>query len=205
MDGVYSTKHLINTNYISFMNMVGIFLFKRCRSPPIYQFYEKKKLIGGRKMVRLPKRRKSKDNPYTIIIMDGKYYLTFKDSKNIFQTVELSMEIYEIFNKFELEDISQMHKVDKHIEHSEVYEESLYKRALEKPMSLEEQIEYNDDILNLKQALDKLPETQKRRIKMYYFDNLSLEQIAQIEECSFQAISKSILTGVTNLKKNLKK
>lgn len=156
-------------------------------------------------MAQMPKRRKSKDNPYTIIILDDRYYLTFKDSNNTLQTVELSMEIYDIFNKFELEDISQMHKVDKHIEHSEVYEENLYKRAVNKPMSVEEQIEYNDDILNLKIAIDKLPETQKRRIKMYYFDNLSLEQIAQIEECSFQAISKSILIGVTKLKKNLKK
>lgn len=155
-------------------------------------------------MVQLPKRRKSKDNPYTIILLDDKYYLSFKDSNKKLQKVEISIEIYEIFNKFELEDISQMHKVDKHIEHSELYEESLYKRALEKPISIEEQIEYNDDIFNLKKAIDKLPETQKRRIKMYYFDNLSLEKIAQIEECSFQAISKSILTGVTNLKKNLK-
>jgi len=155
-------------------------------------------------MVQLPKRRKSKDNPYTIILLDGKYYLSFKDSNKNLQKVEISIEIYEIFNKFELEDISQMHKVDKHIEHSELYEESLYKRALEKPISIEEQIEYNDDIFNLKKAIDKLPEIQKRRIKMYYFDNLSLEKIAQIEECSFQAISKSILTGVTNLKKNLK-
>ena len=136
--------------------------------------------------------------------MDGKYYLSFKDSNKNLQKVEISIEIYEIFNKFELEDISQMHKVDKHIEHSELYEESLYKRALEKPISIEEQIEYDDDIFNLKKEIDKLPETQKRRIKMYYFDNLSLEKIAQIEECSFQAISKSILTGVTNLKKNLK-
>lgn len=39
---------------------------------------------------------------------------------------------------------------------------------------------------------------------MYYFDNLSLEQIAIIEECSFQAISKSILIGINALKKNLK-
>ena len=79
-------------------------------------------------MIKLPKRRKSKDNPYTIIIMDNKYYLKFNDSKNNLQMVELDIEIYELFNQFELEDISQMHKVDKHIEHFEAYEESIYKR-----------------------------------------------------------------------------
>ena len=156
-------------------------------------------------MIKLPKRRKSKDNPYTIIIMDNKYYLKFNDSKNNLQMVELDIEIYELFNQFELEDISQMHKVDKHIEHSEVYEESIYKRAINKPISVEEQVEYDNDILNLKTAIEQLPETQKRRIKMYYFDNLSLEQISKIEKCSFQAISKSILLGMTNLKNKLKK
>lgn len=155
-------------------------------------------------MIKTPKRRKSKDNPYNLILLNDKYYLTFKDGRNVQQIVELSLDIFEAFNKFELEDISQMHKYDKHIEHSEVYEESLYKRALNKPMTLEEQVEYNDDILNLKKAINRLPNVQKRRIKMYYFDNLSLEQIAIIEECSFQAISKSILIGINALKKNLK-
>mgnify|MGYP004480176389 CR=1 FL=1 len=155
-------------------------------------------------MIKMPKRRKSKDNPYNLILLNDKYYLTFKDGRNVQQTVELSLDIFEAFNKFELEDISQMHKYDKHIEHSEVYEESLYKRALNKPMTLEEQVEYNNDILNLKKAINRLPNVQKRRIKMYYFDNLSLEQIAIIEECSFQAISKSILIGINALKKNLK-
>lgn len=89
-------------------------------------------------MIKMPKRRKSKDNPYNLILLNDKYYLTFKDGRNVQQTVELSLDIFEAFNKFELEDISQMHKYDKHIEHSEVYEESLYKRALNKPMTLEE-------------------------------------------------------------------
>lgn len=152
-------------------------------------------------MIQMPKRRKSKDNPYTIIVLDNKYFLKFKDSKNIIQMVEMTMDIYELFNKFELEDISYMHKVDKHIEHSEVYEENLYKRATYKPLSVEEQVEYNLEILRLKEAINSLPIIQKRRIKMYYFNNLPLEKIAKIEGCSFQAISKSIIQGIKKLKK----
>ena len=34
-------------------------------------------------MIQLPKRRKSKDNPYTIVLIDDVYYLTFRDSNNI--------------------------------------------------------------------------------------------------------------------------
>ena len=81
----------------------------------------------------------------------------------------------------------------KYIEHSELYEETLYKRSFNKVMSSEEQVEYNDNILKLKLAIDKLPEKQKRRLKMYYFDDFSLGEIARIEGCSFQAISKSII------------
>lgn len=41
-------------------------------------------------------------------------------------------------------------------------------------------------------AINKLSYTQRRRIKMYYFDELDLKTIATIEHTSFQMISKSI-------------
>lgn len=40
---------------------------------------------------------------------------------------------------------------------------------------------------------------------MYYFEQLKLEKIAEIEHTSFQMISKSIKQGIENLKKILKK
>lgn len=158
-------------------------------------------------MVVMPKRRKNKDNPYTLFYSEEKknYMIKFKDSKGIFQNIELTDELYQIFNKFELEDISLMHKIDKYIEHSEIFEETLYKRATKKVISVEEQVEKNISFVELKQAINKLPNAQKRRIKMYYFDDLNLEQIAKIENCSFQAISKSINVALQNLNKILKK
>ena len=151
----------------------------------------------------MQKRRKSKDNPYTIVLIDNKFLLKFKDSKNTIQIVELSNDIYKVFNAFELEDISMMHKVEKYIEHSEVYEDTLYKRALNKPISVEEEIERRDNIYKLKNAIENLPPVQKRRIRMYYFDDLKLEDIARIEECTFQAISKSINQAILNLRKKI--
>lgn len=151
----------------------------------------------------MPKRRKSKDNPYTIVLIDNKFLLKFKDSKNTIQIVELSNDMYNVFNAFELEDISMMHKVEKYIEHSEVYEDTLYKRALNKPISVEEEIERRDNIYKLKNAIENLPPVQKRRIRMYYFDDLKLEDIARIEECTFQAISKSINQAILNLRKKI--
>ena len=44
-------------------------------------------------------------------------------------TVEVTEEQFEAFNEFELEDKSQMNKDERHKERSEVYEETLYKKA----------------------------------------------------------------------------
>lgn len=158
-------------------------------------------------MVKLPKRKKSKDNPYKIDYCEAKkiYILIFKDSRNIQQIVELTDELYYVFNEFELEDISQMHKYDKHIERFELLDEELYKRMIEQPNSTDDEVEKN--ILNseLKMAINSLDDVQKRRIKMYYFDELTLEEIAKIEGCSFQAISKCISLALRKMQKKLKK
>ena len=84
------------------------------------------------------KRNKSKDNPYTLSYNEttSSYVVEFKDNKNIIQKVEISDEVYQAFDKFELEDISQIHKYRKHIEHNEVYEENLYHRAINNSVSI---------------------------------------------------------------------
>ena len=63
-----------------------------------------------------PKRRKFKDNPYTIIEIEisNKYFVTFKDGNGIFNKVEVSKDIYELFNYYELRDLSQMNEYDNH-------------------------------------------------------------------------------------------
>ena len=67
----------------------------------------------------MPKRNKSKDNPYTLGFDEEKqmYTVEFMDNKRIIHKVEISEEVYKAFDKFELEDISQIHKYRSHIEH----------------------------------------------------------------------------------------
>ena len=130
-------------------------------------------------MANMPKRKKSKDNPYTLIFDDilNKYFVSFKDISKKEQIIEISEDVFEALNKFELEDISQMHKFDKHIEHSELYEETIYKRAINSVLSVEDIVEKKVTIAELKDAINTLSEKEKKRIKMYYFDDLTLEQI----------------------------
>lgn len=157
-------------------------------------------------MANMPKRRKSKDNPYSLNYNEENhtYKVSFKDGINIFHEIEVSEKIYEAFDKFELEDVSQMHKYERHIEHSEIYENTLNSRAVDKPVSLEQEVENKMMVDELKDVINLLSEVQKRRLKMYYFEDMTLKQIADIEGCSPKNVFKSIEQAKENIKKNLK-
>jgi len=157
-------------------------------------------------MVKIPVRNKSKDNPYTLGYDEEKnvYTVEFSDNKNIIHKVEITDKIYGAFDSFELEDTSQIHKYSKYIEHSEIYEETLNKRAMDKQLSVEEIVEHKMDMDGLKLAIDKLTDIQKRRLKMYYFEDMTLNEIAEIEECSIKNVHKSIEQAKENIKKSLK-
>lgn len=146
-------------------------------------------------MDKRPKRRKDKYNPYTLATESGKYYIL-----NHIQKVELSKKLFDSFNKFELEDISQMNEYDRHYEHSEVYEKTLNKKNVAVSQSLEEHFE---DVLvmeNLHMAITKLPEVQKRRLKKYYFEEKTFDEIALEEGCTYQSIQRSVYRAVAKIK-----
>ena len=80
-------------------------------------------------MKALPKRRRKKDNPYTLLYETecNKYFILFKDSRNILNKIEVNIDVFNAFDKFELDDISELHKIDKHIDLNEFDENKLYK------------------------------------------------------------------------------
>lgn len=157
-------------------------------------------------MAERPKRRKHRDNPYTLMDYDinGKYKVSFVDGKGKKQIVEISSKVYEAFNTFELEDLSELNEYDNHIEHSEIFENNLNERAKDKPISIEDEIIRKSTFEELKNALEKLPDIQKRRIKKYYFDDKTLNEIAEEEGCTFRAVKFSIDIGIKKLQEILK-
>lgn len=151
-------------------------------------------------MDKRPKRRKDKYNPYTLSTESGKYYILFIDVNNHIQKVELSKKLFDSFNKFELEDISQMNEYDRHYEHSEVYEKTLNKKNVAVSQSLEEHFEDVLVMKNLHMAITKLPEVQKRRLKKYYFEEKTFDEIALEEGCTYQSIQRSVYRAVAKIK-----
>ena len=76
-----------------------------------------------------PKRRKDKYNPYSIFELDGKYYIEFADGQRKAHCMEISRELYEAFDRFELDDLKHLNIVDRHIEQSEIYDITLHRRS----------------------------------------------------------------------------
>jgi RNA polymerase sigma-70 factor (ECF subfamily) len=151
-----------------------------------------------------PVRRKDKDNPYSIFTDDGKYFVTFKDSTGITVTTEISEEVYTLFDRFELEDLARMNEMERHGTLFELNELEIFHNADSDCFPVDVTVSENIEYHALRKAIAELPEVQRRRIIMYFFDGLSYEEIAALEGCRYQAIQKSIRQSVRKLRRVLK-
>lgn len=155
-----------------------------------------------------PKRRKDKDNPYEIFTTgadtpDTHYYMRFRDGQGVEHCLEIKKELFDLLDGFELEDLRHLNEVDNHYEHSELTEASLNARAFTTPKSLEAIVSFRIECEELHSAIRRLPSVQRRRLILYYFGDMTFEQIAAMEGCSFQAIDKSVKAALKKLKKFL--
>ena len=152
-----------------------------------------------------PKRRKDKDNPYELFTTglgtaQPRYYLAFVDSAGTKQCMEIDKTLFDVFDRFELDDISFMNEVDRHYEQSEQTEQSLNRRTAQPQKSVEEAVFQRVEVETLRQAISKLPEKQRRRLVLYYFGDFTYEQIAEMEGCTHPAVIKSITLALEKLK-----
>lgn len=153
-----------------------------------------------------PKRRKADDNPYKIFTVgvrtdDPHFYISFRDSQCVDVCMEINRSLYELLDRFELDDLSHLNKVHNHYEHMELDEAELYERAFEKPKDLFE-IVY-EKMLNerLYQAIVGLPDTQRRRLVLYYFGGLTYKEIAVMESCRHSSVVRSVKNALKKLRK----
>ena len=147
-----------------------------------------------------PNRKKDKYNPYKLTVENEEYYVSYCDGEGIHHRERISQEIYELFDQFELEDISHLNVVSRYYEHSELTDGTLNQRALFQPEPLEDSIHRKILYDQLHIAIAKLPDIQRRRLQMYYFEGYTYKQIAAIEGCSKMAIKFSIDIAIKKLK-----
>ena len=157
-------------------------------------------------MVR-PKRSKYKDNPYLLVHdeITKKHYVTFMDYLNNEMCIEVAKDVFDVMDRFELEDVSQINKFKRHIEHLELSENELYKRSFNSQESLANRVHKEIEVGRIRQAIERLPITQKRRTKMYYFDGMTYEAIARLEGCTKRAVKFSVDIALKKLREILEK
>lgn len=105
-----------------------------------------------------PKRRRDKDNPYELYTIGiatdhPRYFVEFMDGQRQKHCEEISRELYELLDSFELEDISYMNECDRHYERSDLTEISLHHRSAAPVNPLQEIVEVDSDKEQLHKAI----------------------------------------------------
>ena len=147
-------------------------------------------------------------NPYTIRIEETngqkRYFVAFIDGQGIFRESEVSYEVYTQFCRFVKCERNLRRSDERHLEQSELTEETLCRRAVHKPKSVDEAI--NDKIRTerLNRAIMELPEIQRRRFMLHFDLGLTYEQIGAMEGCTKMPIKRSIDRAIEKIRLALK-
>lgn len=69
-----------------------------------------------------PSRRKDRDNPYEIFSVgintdNPHFYVSFKDGQGVQICMEIDKAVFDLLDRFELDDLSFLNERDGHIEH----------------------------------------------------------------------------------------
>ena len=119
--------------------------------------------------------------------------------------MEIDKALFDLLDRFELDDLSFLNEWDRHIEHSELTEAALHTRAIADIECVEITAYKSMRNEQLRRAIAALPEIQRRRLVMYYFDGLTYEEIAEQEGCTHPAVIKSVKAAISKLKRFLSK
>jgi RNA polymerase sigma factor (sigma-70 family) len=69
-----------------------------------------------------------------------------------------------------------------------------------KPVPFEDRIADKSEVAYVHRLLDALTETQRRRVRMYFFDRLTYQQIADYELVDESAVRNSVKQAIGKLK-----
>jgi RNA polymerase sigma-70 factor (ECF subfamily) len=135
-------------------------------------------------------------NPYTLRteVVEGitHYYVSFTDGQANHRETEVSRPVYLEFCRFVRQERNLRRWDERHTEYSELTEETLMSRALCPPKGIEETFFDGQRDERLRQAVEELPELQRRRFTLHHEFGLTYEQIAQMEGCKRQPIARSV-------------
>ena len=139
-------------------------------------------------------------------IIDGisHYFISFKDGQAILRETEVSRPVYLEFCRFVKRERNLRRSDERHIEQSDLTDETLYNRATSPPKPVDETVFDSMRDERLRQAIAELPETQRRRFVLHHEFGLTYEQIASMEGCKKQSANESVMLAEKKIRDKLK-
>lgn len=134
----------------------------------------------------------------------NKHIAIFKDAENKIRKIEINGDIKNALIEERKIEKRQKNEFDRHIEHSEIYENKLPSRVMDKPIELEDEVIKKTLINEIKNELNKLPSLQRERIKKYFFENKTYEEIARDEGVNKTSVMRAIDNGLEKIIKKFK-
>ena len=119
--------------------------------------------------------------------------------------MEVSKQLFFEFRHMErrnrnLEQWNQWHR-----EFNEVWDETLYRRALRVPKSLDERMIEKERNELFYKAVTQLSEIQRRRFLLYYEYDFNFYQVGGMEHCTASAVQKSVSVAREKVKAEMRK
>lgn len=133
------------------------------------------------------------------------YHISFRDGQGKFQELCVPYDFYMAFRKLELDNRRLENWDWRHREFSEIYDETLNRRALSLPKDVDELIIEEEQAELLYKAIAALPEIQRRRFLLYYEYEYNYYEIAAMEHCTASSVGQSITRAKEKVKAQMKK
>ncbi len=91
------------------------------------------------------------------------------------------------------------------MEFNGVWDETLYRRALRVPKSLDERMIEKERNELFYKAVAQLPEIQRQRFLLYYEYDFNFYQVGGMEHCTASAVQKSVSVAREKVKAEMRK
>lgn len=133
------------------------------------------------------------------------YFIYFKDSINNECKLEIKKEVFDTYMKSKKEYKKIQNQYDRHEEHSEQSDISLYKKSSVNKISLEDMVIQKINNSALRKIVKEVPEPHNHRLEMYFFEDMTIKEIASKENKNERTIRYSISKGISEIAKKIKK
>ena len=115
--------------------------------------------------------------------------------------VTVTKEVFDVFDESEKEDNKMMVRNSRYIHKYELNDEALNNKMLNNQTSIEDKLISDFEIQELYEAINELSDIQKRRIRKYFFEDKTFDEIAKEENCTKRAVKFTIDIALEKISK----